>query len=178
VTLSAFVKHGRAFTRTVARGGESASALGASCESIVEWPNVLGHSDDELDRLRAQARLIDPISRRFLLEAGIGTGMRVLDVGSGAGDVAFVAVELVGATGEVVGVDRSTAALEVARARAGERSLANVSFLEGDPTSTALGRPFDAAIGRYVLSFRPTRRDAPEDCKTCTARRRGRLSRA
>ena len=114
---------------------------------------VLGHSDRELVRLRAQARLIDPISRRFLLEAGIGAGMRVLDVGSGAGDVAFLAAELVGAAGEVVGVDRSAAALEVARARAAERSLANVSFLAGDPASTAFERPFDAAIGRYVLQF-------------------------
>lgn len=114
---------------------------------------VLGHSDRELARLSAQARLIDPISRRFFLEAGIGAGMRVLDVGSGAGDVAFLAAELVGETGEVVGVDRSAAAVEVARARAAERSLANVSFLEGDPASMAFERPFDAAVGRYVLQF-------------------------
>jgi ubiquinone/menaquinone biosynthesis C-methylase UbiE len=32
--------------------------------------------------------------------------MRVLDVGSGAGDVAFLAAALVGAAGEVVGIDR------------------------------------------------------------------------
>src|SRR5258706_12141755 len=114
---------------------------------------VLGHSERELARLRAQARLIDPITRRFLLEAGIDSGMRVLDVGSGAGDVAFVAAELVGETGEVVGVDRSSAALTVARDRASERGLANVSFLQGDPASMAFGRPFDAAIGRYVLQF-------------------------
>jgi ubiquinone/menaquinone biosynthesis C-methylase UbiE len=62
---------------------------------------VLGHSDWELDRLRVQARLIDPITRRFFLDAGIVPGMRVLDVGSGAGDTAFLAAELVGARGEV-----------------------------------------------------------------------------
>jgi SAM-dependent methyltransferase len=114
---------------------------------------VLGHSPRELDRLSAQARLVDPITRQFLESAGIGPGMRVLDVGSGAGDVAFLAAELVGNTGEVVGVDRSPAALEVARARAAERSLSNVSFLEGDPATTAFEQPFDAAIGRYVLQF-------------------------
>jgi SAM-dependent methyltransferase len=114
---------------------------------------VLGHSSRELERLSAQARLVDPITRRFFCEAGIGPGMVVLDVGSGAGDVAFLAAELVGSSGEVVGVDRSRAALEVARARAAERSAQNVSFIEGDPATIAFERSFDAAIGRYVLQF-------------------------
>ena len=114
---------------------------------------VLGHSSRELDRLSAQARLIDPITRRFFGEAGIGLGMRVLEIGSGAGDVAFLAAELVGSAGEVVGLDRSRVALKAARARAAERSLPNVSFLEGDPGSLAFDRPFDAAVGRYVLQF-------------------------
>src|SRR5262249_34549571 len=78
-----------------------------------------------------------------------------LDVGSGAGDVAFLAAQLVGDTGEVVGVDRVSAALEAARARAAAKSLRNVSFREGDPAEMAFERPFDAVIGRYVLQFQP-----------------------
>ena len=66
---------------------------------------VLGHSERELERLRLQAQLIDPITRQFLIEAGIAPGMRVLDVGCGAGDVALLAADLVGPTGQVVGVD-------------------------------------------------------------------------
>ena len=65
---------------------------------------VLGHSDRELERLSAQARAVDPMTRRFFSEAGIGPHMVVLDVGSGAGDVALLAAELVGGSGEVVGV--------------------------------------------------------------------------
>ena len=38
---------------------------------------VLGHSDQELERLSSQALLIEPITRRFFREAGIGEGMRV-----------------------------------------------------------------------------------------------------
>ncbi len=114
---------------------------------------VLGHSDREIERLKAQARLIDPITQRFFREAGIVPGMRVLDVGTGAGDVAFLAAEIVGDKGEVVGVDRVPAALEAARERASARSLRNVSFREGDPSEIAFGRPFDAVIGRYVLQF-------------------------
>ena len=67
---------------------------------------ALGHSDRELDRLSAQARLIDPVTRRFFHDAGIVPGMHVLDVGRGAGDVAFLVADLVGESGEVIGVDR------------------------------------------------------------------------
>ncbi len=116
---------------------------------------VLGHSDQELHRLTTQARLVGPVTRQLFRDAGIAAGMRVLDVGSGAGDVAFLAAELVGNTGEIVGVDRSAAALGVARRRAAERSLHNVSFREGDFAELQFERPFDAAVGRYVLMFQP-----------------------
>jgi len=113
----------------------------------------LGHSERELERLAVQARLIDPITRRFFVHAGIVPGMRVLDVGSGVGDVAFLAAELVGVTGEVLGTDRSPAALAVARERAKARSLLNVSFREGDPGEMTFEQRFDAIVGRYVLMF-------------------------
>lgn len=114
---------------------------------------VLGHSAQELGRLNAQAGLMYPITRRFLEEAGVDAGMRVLDVGSGAGDVAFLAAELVGDGGEVVGVDRSPEAVSAAAAQATDRSLGNVSFLVGDPAEMVFERPFDAVVGRYVLQF-------------------------
>jgi ubiquinone/menaquinone biosynthesis C-methylase UbiE len=114
---------------------------------------VLGHSDRELERLHRQAQLIDPITRLFLIEAGIGNGMRVLDVGSGAGDVAFLAANLVGLAGQVVGVDQSASALARARTRAEEQSLINVTFRESELSAIASDESFDAAIGRYVLCF-------------------------
>jgi ubiquinone/menaquinone biosynthesis C-methylase UbiE len=116
---------------------------------------VLGHSDAELGRLATQARLIDPITRRFLVDAGVREGMRVLDFGTGAGDVAFLAAELVGPSGEVLGIDRAGAAVNAARDAAARRALRNVSFVEGDPAQLTFGRPFDAVIGRYVLQFQP-----------------------
>jgi ubiquinone/menaquinone biosynthesis C-methylase UbiE len=114
---------------------------------------LLGHSERELDRLQAQAQLIDPVTRRFFAEAGVAPGMRILDVGSGAGDVAFLAADMVGDSGEVVGVDRVAAGLETARTRAATRSLRNVSFHVGDPAEMTFERPFDAVVGRYVLQF-------------------------
>jgi 2-polyprenyl-3-methyl-5-hydroxy-6-metoxy-1,4-benzoquinol methylase len=114
---------------------------------------VLGHSDQELDRLSEQARIIEPITRRFFCEAGLVPGMRVLDVGSGAGDVSFLAADLVGDSGAIVGVDRSSAAVAVARARAVAGGRRNVFFREGDPIEMTFDEPFDAVIGRYVVVF-------------------------
>jgi ubiquinone/menaquinone biosynthesis C-methylase UbiE len=115
----------------------------------------LGHSQRELGRLKTQARLIDPITRRFFRAAGISTGMRVLDVGTGAGDVAFLVADLVGDSGTVVGVDRAPSALSEAEARADAQSRRNVFFRMGDPAEQSFGRPFDAVVGRYVLQFQP-----------------------
>jgi SAM-dependent methyltransferase len=92
-------------------------------------PYVLGHAEAELRRLSTQAVLVDPITRRFLVSAGIAEGMRVLDVGSGAGDVAILLAGLVGAGGEVVGSDpprpRSTL-----RRRVFERRDSRMSHLD------------------------------------------------
>ena len=114
---------------------------------------VLGHADQELARLTRQADSIDPSTRQFFREAGIASGMRVLDIGSGAGHTAFVAAELVGATGEVIGTDRAADAIKTAQKNAQTRALRNVSFRHGDPSEMIFERPFDAVVGRYVLVF-------------------------
>jgi SAM-dependent methyltransferase len=115
---------------------------------------ALGHSEWELQRLETQAALIDPMTRRTFLEAGLRPGMRVLDIGSGVGDVAFLVAELVGPGGSVVGVDRVPEALASARARAAERGLRHLSFRQGELDDVSFDdEPFDAVVGRYVLMF-------------------------
>jgi len=114
---------------------------------------LLGHSAEELLRLTAQGRLLAPITRRFFLEAGIAPGMRVLDVGSGMGDVAFLVSELVGPGGEVVGSDREPSTVASASARASATARTNVSFVVGDPSEVLFDRAFDAVVGRYVLMY-------------------------
>jgi ubiquinone/menaquinone biosynthesis C-methylase UbiE len=114
---------------------------------------ALGHSDRELERLGKQARLIEPVTRQFFREAGIVAGMRVLDVGCGAGDTSILVAELVGESGEVIGTDTAAAAVVAATERSYARGLRNVAFREGDPTQMTFDRPFDAVVGRYVLLF-------------------------
>jgi SAM-dependent methyltransferase len=111
--------------------------------------------DVDVDRTRLvdQARTIDRISERYLREAGIAPGMRVLDLGSGMGDVALLAARLVGPEGHVLGVERSPALLACAQERIDDLGVRNVELVEGDVTQLPElgGRPFDAAVGRLIL---------------------------
>ena len=115
----------------------------------------LGHSDRELKRLRLQAQLVDPITREFFREAGVTRGMRVLDVGSGAGDTALLTAELVEESGEVLGVDRAPVAVAAAQDRVKALGKRNISFHQGDLDTLGFAKKFDAAAGRYVLMFNP-----------------------
>ena len=114
---------------------------------------TMGRSKEEEDRLIQQSHLYDAVTRRFLRNAGLGSGMKVLDIGSGTGEVAAAAAELVGPEGSVVGVDVNPGILETARSRAQEAGLANVEFIAGDARTLDLGDDFDALIGRLVLMY-------------------------
>jgi len=94
----------------------------------------------------------------FLVSAGLQSGMRVLDLGSGAGDTSMTARSIVGETGEVVGVDITPASLTRAKERAAASGFENVTFLEADLTQgVALDGEFDAIIGTLVLMYLPNR---------------------
>jgi tRNA A58 N-methylase Trm61 len=93
---------------------------------------VLGNSDAEHERLIRQAKRLAPVTERFLCEAGIGPGQRVLDVGAGDGDVTILLSHLVGPAGEVVSVERDARSIDRARARVIEAGLQNVTFAHTD----------------------------------------------
>lgn len=93
---------------------------------------------------------------RLLVEAGIADGMRVLDLGSGRGEVAFLIAARVGATGHVIGIDRDARPLETARQKAATLQRTNVEFQERNLADRVddLGL-FDAIVGRRVLMYQP-----------------------
>ena len=115
----------------------------------------LGSGAAELERLDLQGRVLAPATRTILQAAGVRRDMRVLDLGSGAGDVAFAAAELAGQAGEVVGIDQSPDSVAKATARAARRGLPNVHFVAGDIHDKAPDGPFDAITGRLVLMYVP-----------------------
>jgi SAM-dependent methyltransferase len=97
-------------------------------------------------------------TRRFLVDAGIGEGMRVLELGCGPGEVTEVLAGLVGPSGEVVAVDRHEGMLEKARERIESCELEHVRFVTGDVTqelSFVGDGLFDAVVGRRVLMYLP-----------------------
>jgi 2-polyprenyl-3-methyl-5-hydroxy-6-metoxy-1,4-benzoquinol methylase len=116
---------------------------------------VLGHSAEELNRLIDQARLFGELTEDVFVRAGIGAGMRVLDVGCGAGDVSFLLARMVGPSGAVVGVDRSEDAVAMASSRAKAMGLSQVSFSQGEIEDISFDQPVDAAVGRFVLMYSP-----------------------
>src|SRR5215472_16828102 len=116
---------------------------------------LLGYDDAEHDRLIRQAIRIAPITNRFLRDAGIGLGQRVLDLGSGMGDVAMAAARVVGPTGAVVGLERDARSIARARARVAAAGFSNVRFTQADVNDALTDEPFDAVVGRFVLMFLP-----------------------
>ena len=116
---------------------------------------ALGGTDAEHERLIRQAARLAPLTERLFREAGIGAGQRVLDLGSGVGDVAMLAARLVGPSGGVIGIERETRAIARARARVAEARLHNVSFTRSDVNQIASDKPFDAAVGRFITMFLP-----------------------
>jgi ubiquinone/menaquinone biosynthesis C-methylase UbiE len=116
---------------------------------------ALGRSDAETRRLILQHQLYGPFTRQFLTAAGITAGMKVLDVGSGAGDVALLLADLVGPQGQVIGVDVNAEILQLARSRVQAVGWTTVTFHPGDIMELDLDRDFDAVAGRWVLQHTP-----------------------
>ncbi len=114
---------------------------------------TMGRSKGETERLIKQSQLYEDVTRRFFLRSGIAKGMKVLDVGSGAGDVALTLAEFVGPDGTVIGVDVNPDILKIAQARADAAGFSNIEFIAGDTRTLGLPDDFDAVVGRLVLMY-------------------------
>jgi SAM-dependent methyltransferase len=112
---------------------------------------VLAIGDAAANRLRILHSIYGPGARRLLKRAGIRPGMRVVDLGAGVGMVTQLLAELVGPSGEVVGVDVSAAQLAQARTLLPVH-LTNVRFVEASAIATGLPREsFDLVYCRFLL---------------------------
>lgn len=116
---------------------------------------LLGASESEQARLDAQSATLAMPTDLFLRRAGIAPGMRVLDLGTGLGDVAFQISHLVGPAGAVVGVDQSAEMLAVAERRRVVAGLRNVVFVEGNAHTFRDREAFDAVVGRLIWCYLP-----------------------
>jgi SAM-dependent methyltransferase len=124
-----------------------------SGQDCVSYP--LGYSAQEADRLEQQAAFLNELTEEVLKRAGLRSGMRVLDVGCGMGDVTLLAARLVGPTGSIVGIDRDPEGLTRARARAAAAQITNVEFRQAELPQIGGSEKFDALIGRLVMIYFP-----------------------
>jgi ubiquinone/menaquinone biosynthesis C-methylase UbiE len=81
------------------------------------------------------------------------SGDRVVDLGCGFGDTTLQIARLVGAGGEVVGVDVAEPFVELAAKEAGEAGVENVRFERGDVQVMDFDGRFDYAFSRMGLMF-------------------------
>ncbi len=118
--------------------------------------NRLGYPDDMLDRIPPGAVESFAGVGYFFDLAGLGAGERTIDLGSGSGMDAFVAAQLVGPSGRVVGVDFTVEQLDKARRLAARAGLDQVEFREGRiERLPAEDESFDCAISNGVINLSP-----------------------
>jgi arsenite methyltransferase len=90
--------------------------------------------------------------------AKIKKGDTVVDLGSGAGNDAFIARHETGETGRVVGIDFTDAMIDRARRNAEVRGFTNVEFREGDIEAMPLDENFaDVVVSNCVLNLVPNK---------------------
>jgi len=106
------------------------------------------------ERLHLLNRVKWPTTERLLKAAGLQAGMRVLDVGCGSGEVTLKMADLVGAGGEVAGIDSDLAILRLAGQEA-ERQGLSVTFRHLDAENLAEESAHDLVYSRYLLSHLP-----------------------
>src|SRR6185369_5078134 len=111
----------------------------------------LGHPEGELYRPGVLSNAFDGFTRKLFEEAGLHEGMDVLEIGSVNGDVALLAAQFVGPSGSVLGIEPSPEAVHVATARAAEKGVHNVRFVEAAiEGEIPFDQKFDALVGRVV----------------------------
>lgn len=90
--------------------------------------------------------------------AKIKQGDVVIDLGSGAGNDAFIARHETGETGKVIGIDFTPAMIEKARRNAEVRGFNNVEFREGDIEKMPVGGNMaDVIVSNCVLNLVPNK---------------------
>lgn len=115
-------------------------------------PYFLGYRQAEQERLERQAQELAHDSEWLFEQIRVQAGWRVVEIGCGPQGCLGLLAQRVGATGHVVGVERSAEQAERARQFSADSHLTNVEVLHADARRTGLPEhAFDLATARLVL---------------------------
>jgi 2-polyprenyl-3-methyl-5-hydroxy-6-metoxy-1,4-benzoquinol methylase len=103
------------------------------------------------DRLQLLARDRLPDTRALFDRAGVGAGMRCIDLGCGGGEVTFELAKLVAPDGAVVGVDMDEVKVNLAREAAADRGITNVEFRTLNVHAWHEPATYDVVFCRFLL---------------------------
>jgi SAM-dependent methyltransferase len=120
---------------------------------------VLGRTDKEYERLRAQATVWEAATGGVLDQVGLAPGSRCLDAGCGPGETMRLLAQRVGPSGHVLGVDVDVtlgmrAATMLRDAGHPQCEFARADLRSGEPIP---GAPFDVVYTRLLLFHVPER---------------------
>ncbi|ALJ03967.1 arsenite S-adenosylmethyltransferase [Pseudalgibacter alginicilyticus] len=97
-------------------------------------------------------------------DAKIKEGDTVLDLGSGAGNDVFVARQIVGESGHVIGVDMTQAMIDKANENKQKLGYTNVDFVLGEIENLPLkDNCIDVSVSNCVLNLVPDKKKAYEE---------------
>ncbi len=133
------------------RNGETASdSSDIKAMSAATYTATADHFDDPA------LSFWDRFGRRTVDQIGLRPGYRVLDACCGTGASALPAAHVVGAAGQVLGMDLAEPALVLAREKAEAQGLTNVEFRAVDVEHTGLpSESFDAVVCVFGVFFVP-----------------------
>ncbi len=124
---------------------------------------AIGYSDEELGAIPDGANLGLGCGNPTAL-ASLKEGETVLDLGSGAGFDCFLAANIVGETGKVIGVDMTPEMLEKARGNARKGNYDNVEFRLGEIENLPMAdNSADVVISNCVITLSPDKKRVFEE---------------
>lgn len=97
-----------------------------------------------------------PMGRELVERAAVKAGEHVLDVGCGRGAALFAAVDAVGPTGSVIGIDLAPTMVDLTRTEIAARGLANAQVRMDDAEAPNFPpSSFDVVLANLVIFFLP-----------------------
>jgi len=142
----------------IAQSSGSCGCGSCGCDSnltVQRQSGQIGYSDDEMNQVPKGSNLGLGCGNPVAI-ASLKPGETVLDLGSGAGFDAFLAVKKVGKTGRVIGVDMTDEMLKKARENAKKGGFDSVEFRKGDIEDLPLeDEEVDVVISNCVINLVP-----------------------